>query len=69
MRNETVAELRTRAQTMSADIADMTSTLLRMADRDGWDAPEVVALDEDITRWEQRYHHLLARIKRARRVA
>lgn len=67
--NYTVKQLQAKAQTMSADIADMTSTLLRLADRDGWDDAQVAALDEDITRWEQRYHHLLAQLKRAGRAA
>lgn len=69
MRNETTAQLRQRAETMSADIADMTATLNRMADRLGWDAPEVKAKDAELTRWEQRKAHLLAQLKRARRAA
>lgn len=66
MKNTTTAELRAKAEQMSEDIADMNATINRMADKHGWDDPQVAALDEDITQWEARYHHLLAQLKRAR---
>jgi hypothetical protein len=37
--------------TLSEDIADMTKTALRIAERDGWDSPLYYAISRDIAKW------------------
>ena len=55
--------LRRQAEELEANIADMTRTLLRVADRYGWDCPQVQAMDADITRWQTALADLCAQIR------
>jgi hypothetical protein len=42
---------RTDLATLDENIADMTRTALRIAERDGWDSPLYYAISRDIAKW------------------
>jgi hypothetical protein len=43
-----VRALRDEAAVIGENVADMVSTQLRIADRDGWDDPRIAAIERDI---------------------
>lgn len=54
-----IARTQRTARDLEDNTADLIRTYLRMADRDGWDDPAVMRLDETIRYFQQRYQALL----------
>jgi hypothetical protein len=46
---------------LDENIADMTRTALRIAERDGWNSPLYLAISKDIARWRARRARVAAR--------
>jgi hypothetical protein len=57
-------DARAKVRALSADIADMLSTTVRVGERDGWDSPLYRAIKRDIARWEERRARLLRSLEK-----
>jgi hypothetical protein len=52
---------RTNLAELDENIADMTRTAIRIAERDGWNSPMYLAISRDIAKWRAKRARVLAR--------
>ncbi len=52
---------RTDLTTLDENIADMTRTAVRVAERDGWNSPLYLAISADIAKWRAKRARIAAR--------
>jgi len=56
---------RTDLATLDENIADMTHTAVRIAERDGWNSPLYLAISRDIAPWRAKRARVAARRRAA----